>query len=986
MNRGSEWMRWDPHIHAPGTVLNDQFGSGDWDGYLKKIEQSEPRIRAIGVTDYYVTDTYRRVVAEKASGRLPDVDLIFPNIELRLAVAARDGFVNAHLLICPDNADHLEQTDRLLSRLQFEAFGDVFTATKAELIRLGKKANPSLTDDAAALAHAATQFKVNFAQLKEELKKSDWAEENVRVAVAGGTSDGTSGVRQAADKTIREEIERFAHIIFASSSAQRDFWLGRKKLSADEVRARYTCLKPCLHGCDAHKVEDVGVVGERYSWVKGAATFDALRQACIDPGHRAFVGSEPPKLTTPSTVIDQLNVENAPWLRMPQIPLNPGLVAVIGARGSGKTALVDIIAHVCDAIRPHDAENQNRPSASFLDRANALLGTASARIKWASGTETVRPLREHCADESLNYPKARYLSQQFVEELCSSDSMSDGLLQEIERVVFESHPYNEREGMDSFQELLDFRASRHRFSRTREEDAVVQASNQIAVELEKEKLVSVYEAQVAQKTQVIGALEADRAKLVSAGSEALVEWYGKLSKAVETLNSKVRVLNKQRQTFVAMQDEVFDLRRNKAPEMLRHMRGRHSNSGLDDAMWQAFILDYQGDVDAALVGYLAWADEEIKKVVGDPPAEVATGQPYVLQDSSLDGLALGLLEAERQRIEKLMSADVQTQRQYAAVTSKISAECAVLQTSTAKLTDAQGARGRAVELTRSREQAYQRAFDAILAEQAVLEDLYAPLKARLAASSGTLRKLSFIVRRTADVQKWAQEGEELFLDRRKQGPFRGKGRLVEYAEETLGPAWERGTAEEVAAAMNGFREKHQADLLKEAPVPRTEQADYRAWSKKFAQWLFGTQHIRIEYQIEYDGVDIRKLSPGTRGIVLLLLYLALDDADDRPLIIDQPEENLDPKSVYDELVPLFVEAKNRRQVIIVTHNANLVVNTDADQIIVAKVGDHVPGALPPIEYHSGGLDDEKMRQTVCEILEGGERAFRERARRLRVAW
>ncbi|MBS0382286.1 MAG: ATP-binding protein, partial [Proteobacteria bacterium] len=366
--------------------------------------------------------------------------------------------------------------------------------------------------------------------------------------------------------------------------------------------------------------------------------------------------------------------------------------------------------------------------------------------------------------------------------------------------------------------------------------------------------------------------------------------------------------------------------------------------------------------------------------------EVATGQPYVLQDSSLDGLALGLLEAERQRIEKLMSADVQTQRQYAAVTSKISAECAVLQTSTAKLTDAQGARGRAVELTRSREQAYQRAFDAILAEQAVLEDLYAPLKARLAASSGTLRKLSFIVRRTADVQKWAQEGEELFLDRRKQGPFRGKGRLVEYAEETLGPAWERGTAEEVAAAMNGFREKHQADLLKEAPVPRTEQADYRAWSKKFAQWLFGTQHIRIEYQIEYDGVDIRKLSPGTRGIVLLLLYLALDDADDRPLIIDQPEENLDPKSVYDELVPLFVEAKNRRQVIIVTHNANLVVNTDADQIIVAKVGDHVPGALPPIEYRSGGLDDEKMRQTVCEILEGGERAFRERARRLRVAW
>jgi predicted ATPase len=70
--------------------------------------------------------------------------------------------------------------------------------------------------------------------------------------------------------------------------------------------------------------------------------------------------------------------------------------------------------------------------------------------------------------------------------------------------------------------------------------------------------------------------------------------------------------------------------------------------------------------------------------------------------------------------------------------------------------------------------------------------------------------------------------------------------------------------------------------------------------------------------------------------VLLLLYLALDDSDDRPLIIDQPEENLDPKSVFDELVALFIAAKAKRQVIMVTHNANLVINTDADQIIVAE--------------------------------------------------
>jgi energy-coupling factor transporter ATP-binding protein EcfA2 len=117
--------------------------------------------------------------------------------------------------------------------------------------------------------------------------------------------------------------------------------------------------------------------------------------------------------------------------------------------------------------------------------------------------------------------------------------------------------------------------------------------------------------------------------------------------------------------------------------------------------------------------------------------------------------------------------------------------------------------------------------------------------------------------------------------------------------------------------------------------------------------------------------------------VLLLLYLALDDHDDRPLIIDQPEENLDPKSVFDELVSLFITAKSKRQVIMVTHNANLVINTDADQIIIAEAGPHPTGGLPPISYMAGGLEDAQIREAVCNILEGGEEAFRERARRLR---
>jgi hypothetical protein len=81
--RGSEWHRWDPHLHAPGTLLNDQFG-GDWEKYLQHIESASPPVQALGVTDYLCIQTYREVRKRKAEGRLPRVEFIFPNVEMRL--------------------------------------------------------------------------------------------------------------------------------------------------------------------------------------------------------------------------------------------------------------------------------------------------------------------------------------------------------------------------------------------------------------------------------------------------------------------------------------------------------------------------------------------------------------------------------------------------------------------------------------------------------------------------------------------------------------------------------------------------------------------------------------------------------------------------------------------------------------------------------------------------------------------------------------
>lgn len=986
ISRGSEWHRWEPHIHAPGTILNSQFGAGDpWSVYLTTLEGLTPKIEAIAVTDYYVTDTYEKFLQHKDAGRVPGVRLLFPNIELRLDVAAKSGFVNIHLLVSPEDPDHLSEVKRILQRLQFHAFSDRFDCSREELIKLGKRADPTITDDGAALRHGATQFKVNFNQLRKVIEESEWAKNHILIAVAGGAGDGTSGVRQAADATVRQEIEKFAHIIFSSNPAQREFWLGQKGLTVEDLRARYDGCKPCLHGSDSHDQKSVGQpMGNRFSWIKGALEFDALRQACIDPEGRAYVGEQPPRSAMPSQVISHVKIDDADWAVTSNISLNPGLVAIIGARGSGKTALADVIAAGCDAITLGAWRADENVSPSFLTRARKLIGDATTTLTWGGGADVTRALDGSDANGHMSFPRARYLSQQFVEELCSANGVSDGLVDEIERVIFESHSQDDREWAMDFAELREQQTSRFKQAREREADAIADISDRIAMEFEKEGLVAILTTQVGQKKKLIEGYIADRAKLVVKGTEAQVTRHTQLSDAAQKLRNKIQSYGNQRRTFVALQDEVRSMRATGAPEMLRQAQGRHPNSGMDAKQWDNFLLVYKGDVDKSLGAYVAWGDGEVAKLNGLPPPPGDPNVALIANNADLAFLPLAPIVAEMARLEALFSADKLVRDQYTALTNRITQENSALQTLETRLADAQGAVTRRKGLQNERDDTYGRVFEAIINEQNALAGLYAPLMARLAKSSGTLRKLSFSVRRIADAGSWGSIAEEELLDRRKAGPFNGRGALIAAATQMLKPAWETGSAAEVQAAMTAFMGKYLKELLVHAPFATTQQADFRAWSKQFAHWLFGTGHITVRYEISYDGVDIRKLSPGTRGIVLLLLYLALDDSDDRPLIIDQPEENLDPKSVFDELVVLFVAAKRKRQVIMVTHNANLVINTDADQIIVAEAGPHPSGGLPPISYVSGGLENATIRKAVCDILEGGEAAFRERARRLRV--
>jgi hypothetical protein len=986
-SQGSIWRRWDPHLHPPGTALNNQYrGANAWEDFLSRVEASDPTIEVLGITDYYSVDVYAEVVEWRRKGRLSNVDLIFPNIEMRYGVGTNKGApINVHLLVSPDDPNHIDEIRRLLRAFTYEAYGETFRCDRADLIKLGRAHDSSVADDTAALAVGTNQFKVSPDQLRAEWKRSNWAQENVLIGVAAGSNDGTSGLQgDPSLASLRKEIERTAHVILSGHPKQREFWAGRGAEAPEKLMSDWGGCKPCIHGSDAHGPDDVGAPAlDRFCWIKGDVSFESLRQACLEPD-RALVGPAPPGGALPSQVIQSVTVTEAPWLTTSSVPLNSGLVGIIGARGSGKTALADIIAAGAYALSPHLSDR------SFIQRAKPLLGESKAELTWEDGGTTSNALRSIDIEELLDSPHVQYLSQQFVDQLCSAEGVTDELLAEVERVIYQAHPSEDRMGTTSFRELLDLRAARGRAIRSNHEGALAEATQELNVERERRASLAGLQRQRGLKAEAIAKDKRDRSGLIGKGGEERAKQLDVVATAAEGLRSRIEQARRRRQSLIALQDEVADTRTSKAPARLRQLQTAHAEAGLDLEAWKAFRLDFIGDVSGILTKAIGEVERTIRSLTG-PAAGEAVVQPnsppstasLLPPGSDMSVQTLSLLDKEVGRLRGLIGIDSENQKAFSRLTEKISRDDAALAKLDREIETAGKAEARIKELITARRDSYAHVFDGIIEEETELSSLYEPLRVRLEAEEGALGKLSFSIRRSVDVVGWAAQGEEL-LDLRKSGPFRGRGALLEAAKAELLPAWETGSSAAVADAMSRFREAHESQLIEHAPVERSDAPAFREWGGKVSAWLYGTAHIRLSYGVQYEGVDIEQLSPGTRGIVLLLLYLAIDRDDDRPLLIDQPEENLDPKSIFDELVHRFRRAKVRRQIIIVTHNANLIVNTDADQVIVATCGSHRPGQLPQISYESGGLESPAIRQRVCEILEGGEAAFKERARRLRV--
>jgi hypothetical protein len=935
-----------------------------WEEYVTALEAAAAtaRISVIGVTDYMTLDGYEKLYEEKtANARLASVDLLIPNIEFRMMPQTTDGkALNLHLLIDPSDVDHVAKIKLALRNLKFDYDGQPYGCCREELTAFGRAQNPQLINDNDAYTFGVRQFKPDRSVIKKWIDAEKWLRNNSLVGIANG-KDGISGLPLDGFGATRDEILKWCHFVFSGNPRDREHYLGLKEgTPKEEIIRQYRSLKPCIHGSDAHDGASLFKPDrDRFCWVKSDPTFNGLRQILWEPEDRVHIGTLPPQPSDHSQQIRRLSLsDSSGWFATGSIELNSGLVAVIGEKGAGKTAVADLSSFASGYPM------EKRSLSSFITKGQLHLSGTRIDLEWGGGERTSGILTDRPLITTR--PRVRYLSQDFVERLCSSDHEGAELQKAIEDVVFAKLDEVQKEGYSSFGELRMARESASNIQKEalrgelatlhkevdRLQEAIDQRSSKLSSKAEVEKQVEELQKQMPDATQ-------------SVDQKVLVELEKQQTKLKE-IEEQIATRSRSRRSIEGAIESYATIKRSTAQEINR-IQKQLLEAGVADATIKKIPPIWSTDVDELLLKEVGNLDAAIAALKGSEGAP--SSSPSVIS-----------VQAEIAKLKELVAKDEVSRKRLLDLQKQIAERIANAERLAKEILNLDEKVSKTLEKQKSKQvELYLEVFKSLSADEAGLKELYSPMQDAI-NQLGEEMQFSVSVGYQIDSKSWLDRSAR-FFDGRRVGAEAKRVEIEKIVETKMVPAWKSGTPDNIKAAFNEFLAAVDIQSFPEkfgtSKLSRVELSD----------WIFSVDHIELSYKIHYSGTELEYLSPGTRGIALLVLYLLMDEDDTRPLLIDQPEGNLDNSSVYKQLVPYIRKAKKRRQIILITHNPNLVVATDAEQIIIATAERPSTQPYPCLRYDSGGLEhsvfgaDLGVREAVCLLLEGGEEAFRARENR-----
>jgi ABC-type cobalamin/Fe3+-siderophores transport system ATPase subunit/uncharacterized coiled-coil DUF342 family protein len=929
INRGSEWGKWDLHVHTPLSFesqfgmssvereeydpiseLNDidtpeRYDSQLWAKYIDELEGID-HVDCLGITDYFSLEGYELVETLRNNGYLNNFDFVLPNIEFRLDTITGNGKrINLHVIFSNDlSVDDIREEFLRNLKIRLDE-GNEMTLRPDSLRRLGSRAKERFGDDCSDYIAGCKYARVKFDNIIDELNSTNIFEGKYLMLLSGAEWHEINWSGQDADK--KRQLLATNHGLFSNQPADLSWATGQADLSPEEFRDTFGSLKPVFSGSDSHDFASLCEPNEqRYCWLKADHNFEGLKQVVFEPRDRVHIGSSKPESFTQIQTIRSLSITNGdvnPELSIDEvdIPFNSNLITIIGSQGSGKTALLDFVAN-CFQDRRDDAVDDDNSFIARIEDSNPSIQT---EIEFEG--DDIEPFSKEVLDSDLvEGPDISYIPQGKIVEFCEEGNRLHDQIKNLVTNAVDKEASDAVEEFDSQWEQIDGLTDE-----LRRLNAKLHDINPPEVKAE------------------------------------LAEEQSRLSKTKTLLENK--------------KSEIEDFKENHKKQ-LEETEAEELQNKIDEFRKRAEQLSDLGDLIQSAISDLEAVDSFNNQI-----NEISSRCESFDLDPAVQKIEL---DDQRESLESLLE---KVENKQSAISGEI-----------------EGIRDQMDELSEVDEE-----LSELREEQRRIEDKITQIKESIGALKSDVetidklrseRKNTFVeyVSTYLDQREKYREITNEFAD--GDGDILGDvefNPLVEVTENRI----EEFTglldlrSVNVGDVKDGLHRLRQIirndrpeefedsvmdyidtmENLREETVSGVEPIEFDG--------LLYDDCLTLSEEVEYQGVPMSQLSRGQKGTVLLKIYLAKGE---NPLIIDSPEDNLDNRFVYDELIDAVRKAKSNRQIFIATHDANLVVNTDSEQVIITNFSEG------RIEYDAGALEEEDIRSEAKAILEGGDEAFRRR--------
>lgn len=893
--KGSEWNKWDLHIHSPMTWLGNKFSvPKDIPGFVKKIGESG--ISLIGLTNYFFfAENEVEIIREEIKRQGLNITVL-PNIELRVSQQNKKGeWINIHLIF--SESIPTERINEALSSLPIattSASGKKVFCSQKSLEKNGKDIASITVDYSTVCEHMCSQF--------------SFFNEMILAVCPNGYGGFRAGA-EGRSHEIATEFDKDGHIVLEGSEMKGA--LNSREYFLNTGRYAGAVAMPVFRCSDAHDTDKIGTM---FSWVKAKPTFEGLRQTLFEPAARVELDEDWLLRRTAKVHFSNIDIEGTIFdgqairFKKLSIPLSEDMVAIIGGRGTGKSLILDGLQSRFTPSRPGNV----RSRVVSPERLSVQLNKTGGEIQEFDGR-----------DNSYSY---LHVSQGEIKDLCQEPEKISDEIKKMLRLPPQSFPVQLRNELDT--NLSEFRTFFEFFNTKNEKGIRINTPEY-------------HTARIADTQKHIDTLTSER-------NRELIKTFQDNAKCISEINGRLagmlRFLTEIKEKEMQLNDHIGFI-----------------NSRASDEIIIPFV------------------DFSSQKEAIDKKIEMAKKES---EERNL--INARIIEQFRQLgIEQDISGLLDKVSEYQKIINIAEQEKAESQ--------------RRVELakknTANRKELAELVLNHILHEKKTVDSAFSSLsesKEHYTESQQTL---------VSDILQDIGIYGEVVFDRNafytgalkcmNGGKFR-TSREGESPVDKLASLFNVNSVEDYARLVKG-------ESILSIPDDKGKNGSISLGELLWKQEYFNsvgpyellahlfnpdriTAYLSVKAQFTYKGKTVEKLSAGQRGTFYVCLKLATDPFGS-PFVFDQPEDDLDNDFIMHHLVPLFRKIKRYRQVIIVTHNANLVVNCDAEQVLVASNNDEV------ISYRCGALEDgdhaydNTMRKAICDVLEGGHVAFEQRERK-----